>query len=266
MCEAIVNGMIDSGEVLSENVIVADISGQRLDYLKKSYGVQTVLSDGSGSAVSEIGGKCDVILLAVKPQQAVDVLSKLSEHVRADCIVISIMGGITIDFLKENLPKNKIMRVMPNTPMLVRKGVAGIAVSFDCDENDIQLCTSLFELMGTAYVIPEYLIDPLTSVSGCSPAFVYMFIEALSDGGVAKGLPREMAIKIASQAVAGAAEMVLQTDKHPAQLKDSVTSPGGGTIAGVHALENGGFRASVINAVTESCERMMEVGEKSQSK
>ena len=116
--------------------------------------------------------------------------------------------------------------------------------------------------MGISYLLPERLIDPLTSISGCGPAFAYLMIEAMADGGVENGLPREMAIQLAAQTLTGSAEMVLQTGRHPAALKDSVCSPGGSTIAGVHALEDGGFRAAAINAVTKSCERMIEVGKK----
>ena len=151
---------------------------------------------------------------------------------------------------------------MPNTPMLVRRGIAGIAAGAHASEADSALGVELFNLVGMSYLLPENLIDPLTSVSGCSPAFAYLFIEAMADGGVEKGLPRDMAIRLAAQALAGSAEMVLQTGKHPAELKDSVCSPAGSTIVGVHALERGAFRNTVMNAVTESCDKMIEVGKK----
>ena len=151
---------------------------------------------------------------------------------------------------------------MPNTPMLVRKGIAGIAAGEKATKEDCDLGIELFNLVGISYLLPENLIDPLTSVSGCSPAFAYLFIEAMADGGVEKGLPRNMAIQLAAQALAGSAEMVLQTGKHPGELKDSVCSPAGSTIVGVHALERGGFRNTVMNAITESCDKMIEVGKK----
>ena len=172
------------------------------------------------------------------------------------------MGGITLGFLQEYFPGNPVLRVMPNTPMLVRKGIAGIAANEKATKEHTDLGQEMFNLVGISYLLPESLIDPLTSVSGCSPAFAYLFIEAMADGGVEKGLPRSMAIQLAAQALAGSAEMVLQTGKHPAELKDSVCSPGGSTIVGVHTLERGNFRATVMNAITESCDKMIEVGRK----
>ena len=262
MCEAIFSGMVASGQVAAGDVLITDISAPRLEQLEKEYGVGTTLNDGANAGALQVIQKSDIVVFAVKPQFARPLLQAVAGAFAPTQLVVSIMGGITLDFLAEFFPKNPVLRVMPNTPMLVRKGIAGIAANQLAEGDYAQLGVEMFNLVGRAYLLPENLIDPLTSVSGCSPAFAYLFIEAMADGGVEKGLPRQMAIELAAQALAGSAEMVLQTGKHPAQLKDSVCSPAGSTIVGVHALERGNFRATVMNAVTESCDKMIEVGKK----
>ena len=262
MGEAIFSGIVASGEVKAADVHVTDISAGRVQQLHDKYGVTTHLNDDANTGALEIVKTADIVVFAVKPQFARPVLSGVSGAFRPQQLVVSIMGGITLDFLAEYFPNNPVLRVMPNTPMLVRKGVAGIAANQLAQGEYAQLGVEMFNLVGRSYLLPENLIDPLTSVSGCSPAFAYLFIEAMADGGVEKGLPRDMAIQLAAQALAGSAEMVLQTGKHPAQLKDSVCSPAGSTIVGVHVLERGGFRGTVMNAVTESCDKMIEVGKK----
>ena len=262
MCEAIFSGMVASGQVAAGDVLITDISAPRLEQLEKEYGVGTTLNDGANAGALQVIQKSDIVVFAVKPQFARPLLQAVAGAFAPTQLVVSIMGGITLDFLAEFFPKNPVLRVMPNTPMLVRKGIAGIAANQLAEGDYAQLGVEMFNLVGRAYLLPENLIDPLTSVSGCSPAFAYLFIEAMADGGVEKGLPRQMAIELAAQALAGSAEMVLQTGQHPAQLKDNVCSPAGSTIVGVHALERGNFRATVMNAVTESCDKMIEVGKK----
>ena len=262
MGEAIFGGIVASGAVKPENIILTDISEERLNAMHKAYGIQTVVNDSDNRGAKELIEAVDVLVFSIKPQFARGLLTAVKSSVRKSQVVVSIMGGITLDYLDEFFPENPVLRVMPNTPMKVRKGIAGIAANQNASQEDKQLGVEMFELVGRAYLLPEGLIDPLTSVSGCSPAFAYLFIEAMADGGVEKGLPRPMAIELAAQALAGSAEMVLQTGMHPAELKDSVCSPGGSTIVGVHALERGNFRATVMNAVTESCDKMIEVGKK----
>ena len=262
MGEAIFSGIVASGKVKAADVHVTDINEGRLEQLREKYGVTTHLNDAANTGALEVVKAADVVVFAVKPQFARPVLEAVSGAFTPKQLVVSIMGGITLDYLAAFFPQNPVLRVMPNTPMLVRKGIAGIAANQLAQGEYADLGVEMFDLVGRSYLLPENLIDPLTSVSGCSPAFAYLFIEAMADGGVEKGLPRDLAIQLAAQALAGSAEMVLQTGKHPAQLKDGVCSPGGSTIAGVHALERGGFRAAVMNAVTESCDKMIEVGKK----
>lgn len=266
MCEAIFSGILKSKTVDKTQIAITDINTQRLTFLEKTYGISVILNDAHNNGGKQVAENCDCLILAVKPQFVSEAVAGLDALLRPGQLVLSIMGGIPLSFLEEKFPRNPVIRVMPNTPMLVQKGIAGVAPGQLAKEEDKQLTKEIFAVLGSVHFVPEKLIDPLTGLSGCGPAFAYMFIEALSDGGVEKGLPRDMALQLAAQTLAGAAEMVLQTGKHPGPLKDSVTSPGGGTIAGVHALESGAFRATVMNAVTQSCERMEEIAKQSGEK
>lgn len=259
MCEAILAGALKNGGLDPSKVTVTDISGDRLAYMAERYGVNTALNDGANSGAVKLASACDILLLAVKPQFVRALLPDLAKNAARVQLVISIMGGVPLATLEEYFDKTPLVRVMPNTPMQVGKGVAGMATGKNAGEESLAIARALFEMVGAVHVLPEKMIDPLTALSGCGPAYAYLFIEALADGAVEKGLPRATALQLAAQCLSGAAEMVLQTGLHPAQLKDNVTSPGGGTIAGVHALESGGFRGTVMNAVTQSCERMEEL-------
>ncbi|MDD3430036.1 MAG: pyrroline-5-carboxylate reductase [Oscillospiraceae bacterium] len=262
MCEAIFSGAVNSGAVSAGNIAITDTTQSRLDYLKEKYSVNVCLNHADGSGAKAVIEASDIIVLSVKPQFAREVLTSVKASFTAHKLVISIMGGVTLAFLQEFMPHTPVVRVMPNTPMMVRKGAAGIALGENAAVYHGELVQELFNSVGISFILPEKLIDPLTALSGCGPAFAYMFIEALADGGVEYGLPRALALQLAAQTLAGSAEMVLQTKQHPGELKDKVCSPGGGTIAGVHSLEKDAFRGSVINAVEASCQRMIEVGKK----
>jgi len=201
----------------------------------------------------------DVIVLAVKPhiiQSACEDVAKVDTQ----ALVISIAAGIKLAQLEKHLPGRRVIRVMPNTPCLVGEASSGISLGSLATEEDSNTVKRIFGAVGLAVVVAENLLDAITGVSGSGPAYVFQFIEALSDGGVRAGLPRAIATQLAAQTVKGAAEMVLQTGKHPGELKDAVTSPGGTTIAGVEALEKGGFRATTISAVLATTKRSMQLG------
>ena len=178
------------------------------------------------------------VILAVKPN-VVEKVCKDVIAVDSDAVIISIAAGVTLSTLEKNLPGRKVVRVMPNTPCLVGEAAAGFALGELATETDREIVKTIFGSVGLAMEVSEHLLDAVTGLSGSGPAYVFQFIEALSDGGVRSGLPRDVATKLAAQTVKGAAEMVLQTGKHPGLLKDGVTSPGGTTIAGVEALEKG---------------------------
>jgi pyrroline-5-carboxylate reductase len=202
-----------------------------------------------------------ILVLAVKPQTLASALAEFRPE--ANQLVISIVAGATLDQLAGILGLNcRIVRVMPNTPALVGASASGYAAGPHTTPDDIALVGRLFNAVGSAFAVPEHLLNAVTGLSGSGPAYVYLLIEALADGGVKMGLPRDIALKLAAQTVFGSAKMVLETGSHPAALKDAVASPGGTTIAGLHALERAGFRAAAMDAVEAATQRAEEFGKK----
>jgi pyrroline-5-carboxylate reductase len=203
----------------------------------------------------------DLIVLAVKPQNIAELLAEVASAVGPRHLVVSIAAGVTLGQLTAALGADRrLIRVMPNTPCLVGASASGYAPGEAVTTDDIALVDRLLNVVGTAFRLPEHLLDAVTGLSGSGPAFVYAVIEALSDGGVRVGLPREVATALAAQTVLGSARMVLETGLHPGVLKDQVTSPGGTTIAGIHALERGGLRAALMDAVEAATRRSQELG------
>lgn len=260
MCEAIFSGALAGGALDKADIVVVDVLADRLKQLAEKYGVAVVQNDSQNLGARQVAATSDIVVLAVKPQFSRAILKDIGEDFREGTTVISIIGGTTLKTLEEFVPQSPVLRVMPNTPMLVGKGCAAITPGVRATGEHIALCRELFDAVGTSLLLNENLLNAFTAVGGCGPAFAYMFIEALADGGVEQGLPRELAQRTAAQMLAGAAEMVLKTGQHPGQLKDSVCSPGGGTIVGVHALEDGGFRAAVLSAVEKSRQKMDDLG------
>ena len=209
----------------------------------------------------EVIEACDVLVLAVKPQVMAAVLAELRPLLKPRHLVISIAAGVMLQTLGEALGAGtRMVRVMPNTPCLVGASASGYAAGSAATADDVALVGQLFGAVGKAFALPEHLLDAVTGLSGSGPAFIYVLIEALADGGVRVGLPREVAQTLAAQTVFGAAKMVLETGQHPAALKDAVASPGGTTIAGLHALEKAGFRAALMDAVQAATKRSQELG------
>jgi len=214
-------------------------------------------------SIKDLVAGSDVVFLAVKPQQMGEVLRSLSA-LRAggfNPLWITIAAGIPIQaYLKEMGNTARLVRVMPNTPCLVGQGVSGFAISDGVKPEDVQIATDLLSTVGVTIQVPERQLDAVAGLSGSGPAYVYMMIDALADGGVKMGLSRELALQLATHTVLGGAKMVLQTGEHPGVLKDKVCSPRGTTISGVHALEKTGFRASLIGAVEAATLRSREMG------
>ncbi|MEZ6129508.1 MAG: pyrroline-5-carboxylate reductase [Planctomycetaceae bacterium] len=207
----------------------------------------------------------DIVFLCVKPQ----VMRSMLEDIEAlltgpaeNLLLVSIAAGLTIANIESWLPRGcRLIRVMPNTPCLIGRGASGISRGTYVTEQDEQMVVELLRTVSVVERLPEKLLDAVTGLSGCGPAYVFQMIEALSDGGVSVGLPRDIATRLAAQTLAGAAEMVLQTGDHPAALKDAVTSPGGSTIIGIHQMEMGGVRAALMNAVRAATVRSQELGQ-----
>jgi pyrroline-5-carboxylate reductase len=204
----------------------------------------------------------NVIILATKPDQVAGALAEISGAFTKKHLLISIAAGVTLAKLQDALPAGaRVIRVMPNTPALVGEGASAFALGKNATPADGELAKKLLSAVGLAFQVKESLLDAVTGLSGSGPAYVYQFIEALSDGGVAAGLPRNIATKLAAQTVLGGAKMVLETGEHPGALKDQVTSPGGTTIEGLHALEKGKLRATVISAVRAATEKSKKLGQ-----
>jgi len=257
MGEALIGGWLAAKTVPSEALFATDASAERRDLMKRRFGVRT------GSDNRDAASWADVVVLAVKPQILDGVMKDLSPAL-AGKLVLSIAAGVTIAQLAKLAPKNtRVVRAMPNTPVLVRDGVSALSFGTGVTDKDQQLARRLFEAVGRAVVVEEKLMDAVTGLSGSGPAYVFLAIEALADGGVKMGLPRTVSNLLAAQTVLGAARMVLETGEHPAKLKDRVASPGGTTIAGLHRLEQGGLRAALMAAVEAASKRSEELGRES---
>ncbi len=203
-----------------------------------------------------------MIVIAVKPQTAAKVLAEIAPHVPIDALVISVLAGVTTDAITSALGQDlAVVRSMPNTPALVDEGATAIAGGQYTDDRHLEMARALFMAVGKVEVVPEYLMDAVTGLSGSGPAYIYMVIEALTDGGVKQGLTRSTALKLAAQTVYGAAKLVLETGKHPAILRDEVTTPGGTSIAAVAELESHGLRTMLINAVATATRRSHELSQ-----
>jgi pyrroline-5-carboxylate reductase len=255
MAEALLGGLLVSRVADSSHVWATDPSETRRDLLKQRFGIRV------GSNNRDAAKWADIILFAVKPQVLDAVLRDVSSSVPGR-LIISIAAGIPIQYVADRLSAGvRIVRVMPNAPAMVREGMSVLAFGPAVTDTDQTVVRMMFESVGRVAVVDELLMDAVTGLSGSGPAYIFMAIEALADGGVKMGLPRPTAELLAAQTVIGAARTVLETGEHPGRLKDRVASPGGTTIAGLHQLELGGFRASLMAAVRAATERARELGQ-----
>lgn len=257
MAEAILKGILASGLLASEDIVVSDISADRLKYLQQTYGVN--VTDNSVETVKA----SRLVILAVKPQVIdVAITAELANTIEKDAFVLSIVGSVNLKKLHGLIPESPIIRAMPNTPLAIGMGMTALVPDEKVTDEMLAVAKAVFEACGEVEVVPESAIEAITAVSGCGPGYVFMLIDALADAGVNAGLSRQMAIKLAAQTFAGSGKMVLETGLHPAQLRDQVTSPGGTTIAGLHALENRGVRAAFYDAVMAVLARSAKLQEK----
>lgn len=252
MAEAIISRLITQGVYGGDQIIISEPTTQRREFLQQQYGVQ-VTGD------NHVAARATVLLLAIKPQVFDQVVEGL-EKSHPTQLVISILAGVSIARLELALGDRAVVRVMPNTPATVGAGMTAIAAGSTVSAAQLELATQIFQAVGEVVTVPESLMDAVTGLSGSGPAYIAIAIEALADGGVAAGLPRAIADKLALQTVLGTAQLLNQSDLHPAQLKDRVTSPGGTTIAGVAQLEQAGFRSALIQAVIAAARRSQELG------
>jgi len=256
MGTALARGFIHAGLVTAEQIMASDpVEGARA-----SFGSETGAKMASTNA--EVAKFANVLLLAVKPDQVGGVLAEIRGHFTKKHLLISIAAGVPLAKLEGGLEANaRVIRVMPNTPALVGSSATAYALGKSALPEDAQLAQKLFSAVGVAFSVKESLLDAVTGLSGSGPAYIYLMIEGLSDGGVAAGLPRDIATKLAAQTMLGSAKMVLETGLHPGALKDMVTSPGGTTIEGLHELEKGKVRAALMNAVRAATEKSKKLGQ-----
>lgn len=254
MAEALIGGMLAVKLCMPDHIRVSDPIAERLDVLKKKYGIQT------GRSNRDIVTWADIVVLAVKPQVLDGVLKEVGTEL-AKALVVSIVAGVPISRITDACGRGaRVIRAMPNTPAMVQQGMTALAIGTGVQDKDVASVRGIFESVGKVVPVEERLMDAVTGLSGSGPAYVFLAIEALADGGVKMGVPRAIAEVLAAQTVLGAAQMVLETGQHPARLKDQVASPGGTTIAGLHRLEQGGLRATLIDAVEAATKRSQELG------
>ncbi len=252
---ALARGLVACGAMPASGIRLFDTHGAKAEALAAELGPGALAAPSAQAAVAA----ADLILLAVKPPMVADVLTEIAPFVTPSQLVISIAAGIRLAKMEAALPDIPIIRTMPNTPCLVGKGATALSRGTHAGDEHLQLAQSLFAAVGLSVEVPERLLDAVTGLSGSGPAYVYLMIEALADGGVKEGLTRDTARLLAAQTVLGAAQMVLSSDEHPAQLKDNVTTPGGTTIAALHVLERAGLRTALIDAIQAAAERSREL-------
>ena len=255
MAQAMLKGILAKGLYKCSQVIVSRRNTDALKLIADELSVRTTTDN------AEVAGQADVLILAVKPAQFADVIPEIRDVVKKDALIISIAAGKTIEDIEALFGRTvKVVRTMPNTPALVLEGATGMCFNSQVTEQERGQAVALCESFGIVAVVPEKMIDTIIGVSGSSPAYVFMMIEAMADAAVADGMPRGQAYELAAQAVMGSAKMVLETGRHPGDLKDMVCSPGGTTIEAVRVLEKRGFRSALIEGQMACVKKAKEMG------
>lgn len=254
MAWALVSGILNAGLIEKDNILVTDVNSKRLKVFNEELGVK-------GKGDNKEGVKeADIVILSIKPQVMANVLTEISGSIESHQKIISIAAGITTNFIESKLAKEvAVIRVMPNTPALVGHSVAGICLGRYVKEQDLYLAKGIFEAVGKVVIVKEELMDAVTALSGCGPAYIFTIVESLTDAGVSVGLPRDISLTLAIETVEGAVKMLKETGEHPAILRDKVTSPAGATISALKVLEEKGIRAMFIQAVTAASNRAKEL-------
>ncbi|MES5939164.1 MULTISPECIES: pyrroline-5-carboxylate reductase [unclassified Bacillus cereus group] len=251
---AIIGGMLNKKIVSANNIICSDLNTTNLKNASKKYGLTTTTDN------NEVAKNADILILSIKPDLYASIINEIKEVIKNDVIIVTIAAGKSIKSTEESFDKKlKVVRVMPNTPALVGEGMSALCANEMVTEKDLEDVLNIFNSFGQAEIVSEKLMDVVTSVSGSSPAYVYMIIEAMADAAVLDGMPRNQAYKFAAQAVLGSAKMVLETGIHPGELKDMVCSPGGTTIEAVATLEEKGLRTAIISAMQRCTQKSVEL-------
>ncbi|MBU1193491.1 MAG: pyrroline-5-carboxylate reductase [Proteobacteria bacterium] len=257
MAEALISGLVLSKAARSSDIICSDISQDQLDAVADKYHISTTTDN------LEVVKKSEVIIYATKPQILGTVLEQTASALDPSKLIISIAAGVPLAAIASVLPeKMRLIRVMPNICAFVKQSATAIAAGEHASKEDLAMATAIFDSVGKTVIIQEnILMDAFTGLSGSGPGYIFLIIDAMADAGVKMGLSRKDSLMLSAQTVMGSAQLLLESQEHPGQLKDRVTSPGGTTIAGIHALEEGGLRATLINAVESATKRSKELGE-----
>ena len=254
--EALIAGVIQSGLFSPEEVRFFEPRVDRRDYLREKYQAPAAKSN------LDLVAHSPIIILAVKPQSVPEVLPEIGPSLKKGHLLISICAGVPLDYLQSFCPQPvRMIRAMPNTPALIQKGATALAPSIQAKAEDLSTAEAIFQAVGITVIVKESLMDAVTGLSGSGPAYIFAVIEALAAGGVKEGLSQEAALALTTQTVLGAAHLIQSTGKHPATLRDQVCTPGGTTISGLYAMEEGGFRLALMNAVISATRRSKELGE-----
>ena len=255
MAEAMIRGLLRGGDFAPDRVSASGPREERMRELRETYGINATTDNG-------VPAGAQIVVLSVKPQIMSRVLGEIADRVDPDALVISIAAGVPVAAIQSRLAGGtRVVRAMPNTPALVDAGATAIAGGEHARESDLEDAKRIFDAVGLTVVLDEYQLDAVTGLSGSGPAYVFLILEALSDAGVKVGLSRRTAQLLAAQTLLGSAKLLLETNEHPGRLKDMVTSPGGTAITGLHTLENGGVRTTLMNAVEAATRRSRELGE-----
>jgi pyrroline-5-carboxylate reductase len=255
MAEALIRGLVKGNHIAAGSVLASGPRRERLEELRHKYAIET-LTDNQA-----VARRCNIVVLSVKPQIMDKVLREIGDQLKSGTLVISIAAGVDTATIEEAVADGvRVVRAMPNTPALVGAGATAVSAGKYASEADMATARAMFDAVGITVELEEIHLDAVTGLSGSGPAYVFLILEALSDAGVKVGLARRNAQKLAAQTVMGSAKMLLETDEHPGKLKDMVTSPGGTAIAGLHTLEEGGLRTTLINAVETATKRSRELG------
>lgn len=256
MAEAILRGLLNQDDIAPEQLGASDRQAERLNDLETRLGIHT---ERENRALVEWA---DIVVLAVKPQIMPEALSEIADLAGPDTLFISIAAGVTTAQIEEALRSDaRVVRTMPNTPALVGAGATALCAGKHASADDLEVARCIFDAVGITEILKESQLDAVTGLSGSGPAYAFLMLEALSDAGVKVGLPRSTALRLAAQTLLGSAKLLLDTNGHPGKLKDMVTSPGGTSIAGLHALEQGGLRTTLMSAVEAATNRAKELGE-----
>ena len=255
MAEALIRGLVRGGHVPAARVVASLPRRERLDELATAYGIDVTTDN------RDVAKRCGLIVLSIKPQIMDKVLREIADVIQSGTLVVSIAAGVDTETIEEALAEGvRVIRAMPNTPALVGAGATAISPGKHASEADLAAAKALFDAVGITVELDESHLDAVTGLSGSGPAYIFLILEALADAGVKVGLSRRNAQRLAAQTVMGSAKLLLETDEHPGRLKDMVTSPGGTAIAGLHTLEQGGLRTTLINAVETATKRARELG------